>query len=108
MLLYNSFMTMGTNIRRARITAGLDSQRKLAKALKVTIQAVSEWERDVSQPETKRLQALAKACKTTVDRLIDGQPGLSRDEQEALELLGRMMPQDRERWLKALRAFLSE
>ena len=49
-------MTIGTNIKKLRTTAGL-TQDQLAERLYVTRQTVSNWERGISRPDLDQLEA---------------------------------------------------
>jgi transcriptional regulator with XRE-family HTH domain len=51
-------MTIGERISERRRVRGL-SQRQVAEALGISVQAVSSWEADKAQPKTNRLGALA-------------------------------------------------
>lgn len=67
-------MTTGERIARARRRKGM-SQEKLGEMLGVSAQAVSNWERDESMPETEKLIALADALDFPVDSLLREDPG---------------------------------
>jgi GTP pyrophosphokinase len=47
------------------------TQEQLAEKLDVSFQAVSAWERDEYQPETKKLQVLARTLDISLDALLD-------------------------------------
>ena len=51
-------ITTGKQIRRLRIQSGM-TQEKLAEELNVTRQALSNWERDINEPD---LNMLKKIC----------------------------------------------
>ena len=69
-------MQIGEQIRKLRKKQGL-TQDALAKRLFVTPQAVSQWERGVTEPDTDKLKEIAAALHTTVNKLtgevIEGQ-----------------------------------
>lgn len=67
----NSF---GTNLSALRNHAGL-SQSALAEQLGVSRQAVSSWERDLSEPDIGSLDRIAEALDVPVSDLIDGPTG---------------------------------
>lgn len=62
-------MISGINIRRLREAKGL-TQQDLAERLFVTVQAVSQWENDRTQPDSDRILQLAKVLGTTADALL--------------------------------------
>ncbi|MDI9521321.1 MAG: XRE family transcriptional regulator [Bacillota bacterium] len=62
-------MKMGEKIRRKREEAGI-SQEQLGEKLGVSFQAVSNWERNSSLPDTAKLSMLAKALNTSVSYLM--------------------------------------
>lgn len=64
-------MTLGERIRAARERLRL-KQPDIADTLGVTVQAVSNWERDVDRPDPDRLAALRKQLKVTYAWLIEG------------------------------------
>jgi transcriptional regulator with XRE-family HTH domain len=78
-MLYASGMSVGSRIREARKRARL-TQAALATTLRITSQAVSQWERDETAPETDNLRKLASRLGTTADWLMgradpqDGEP----------------------------------
>ena len=81
--------TMGTRIAAARKAAGM-GQGELARGLKVAQQTVSEWERDISAPHHKRLEALAKLLGVTPYYLLMGG---SNDTERGLEQYADLVAQ---------------
>lgn len=67
-----------TRLRRARNM----TQAELAEKLHFTYQAVSNWERGVSEPNAETLVALAAFFDTTADELLKGENPASADEGE--------------------------
>ena len=67
----NSF---GANLSAIRNNAGL-SQSALAEQLGVSRQAVSSWERDLSEPDISSIERIAEALDVSVSDLIDGSEG---------------------------------
>ena len=65
-------MQIGERIQKLRKKQGL-TQASLAKRLFVTPQAVSQWERDITIPDTDKLADIAAALHTTVNKLTDGE-----------------------------------
>ena len=63
-------MTLGARIVERRRARGL-SQRDVAEALSVSVQAVSSWEADKAQPKPNRMGALAVVLGTTPGWLAD-------------------------------------
>lgn len=64
-------MINGTNIRRLREARGL-TQQELAEQFFVTVQAVSQWENDRTQPDSDRILQLARVLGTTANALLSG------------------------------------
>lgn len=67
----NSF---GANLSALRNHAGL-SQSALAEQLGVSRQAVSSWERDLSEPDISSIDRIAEVLGVPVSALIDGPAG---------------------------------
>ena len=65
-------MSMGGRIRGKREAMGLTLAR-LAEALDVSFQAVSNWERDINLPDTQKLGDIAKALNTSIAYLMGEQ-----------------------------------
>ena len=65
-------MQIGERIQKLRKKQGL-TQAALAERLFVTPQAVSQWERDITIPDTDKLGDIAAALHTTVNKLTDGE-----------------------------------
>lgn len=65
-------MQIGERIQKLRKKQGL-TQAALAERLFVTPQAVSQWERDITVPDTDKLADIAAALHTTVNKLTDGE-----------------------------------
>ena len=63
-------MTIGQQIRELRKKQKM-TQEDLANALYVTPQAVSQWERDLTVPNTDKLSKLAAVLRTSVNVLTD-------------------------------------
>ena len=63
-------MTIGKQIRELRKKQKM-TQEDLANALYVTPQAVSQWERDLTIPNTDKLSKLAAVLRTSVNVLTD-------------------------------------
>ena len=94
-------MSLGKNIRELRKVRGL-TQEELGKALDMSSQTVSKWERDESMPDAALLPRLADILETSLDRLFDRRVTQFGDAARAakdwlLTLAGG------ERWLGALR-----
>ena len=68
-----SLVSLGQNIKRLRIVAGLSTQRALADRLHVPQPQVSDWENDrYGALETQTLIKLAKVLRCSIDQLLDG------------------------------------
>ena len=65
-------MQIGEQIRKLRKKQGL-TQATFAERLFVTPQAVSQWERGVTDPETDKLADIAAVLHTTVNKLTAGE-----------------------------------
>jgi SOS-response transcriptional repressor LexA len=61
-------------LRDARQRKGL-TQRAVAQMFDVTEQAVSQWERNESRPDSSRIFALARLYGVDAERLLHGKPG---------------------------------
>lgn len=62
-------MSLGKNLNELRKSKGL-TQKELASALRVTIQAISKWENDVCYPSADIYPAIAKFYGVSIDRLF--------------------------------------
>ena len=60
---------IGINIRRLRLRVHM-TQRQLAYALRVSVQAVSKWERSESYPDLTLLVPIAELFGVTLDELF--------------------------------------
>ena len=66
-------MSLGQNIKRLRVAAGISTQRALAERLHVPQPQVSDWENDrYGTLETPTLMKLAKVLRCTIDQLLNG------------------------------------
>ena len=72
---------LGEKIARLRRARNM-TQAELAEKLHFTYQAVSNWERGVSEPNAETLVALAAFFDTTADELLKGENPASADEGE--------------------------
>ena len=70
-MIENSAQAIAKNISRLRRAAGL-SQQRVADELNVTRQAVSAWERGLSEPDARSLTRLADLYGCGVDELLRG------------------------------------
>lgn len=60
---------VGQNIRRLRLAHGM-TQRQLAYELRVSMQAVSKWERGQAYPDMSLLVPIARLFSITLDELF--------------------------------------
>ncbi len=60
---------VGQNIRKLRLAQGM-TQRQLAYYLKVSMQAVSKWEREQAYPDMSLLVPIARLFSVTLDELF--------------------------------------
>ncbi len=61
-------VTIGERIKEARKRAD-KTQMEIARTLKLSMQAVSQWERNATVPDARHLAALADALGVTVGEL---------------------------------------
>jgi len=73
---------IGQRLAARRRTHGL-SQEELAARLGLSRQAVSNWERAETAPDTDNLIALAKLYGVTLDELLQSEPSSAEDSQPA-------------------------
>ena len=79
-------MTLGQKLAGYRKLSGL-TQQQLGERLNISAQAISKWEKDLSEPALTTLRALAELYKVTVDELLDpnsGFPDMSVSAEEEL------------------------
>ncbi len=69
-------ITLAENIKKMRNERGL-TQGELARALSVTPQSVSRWEKGQAYPDTELLPVIAAFFDTTLDELMMGRPAVS-------------------------------
>ena len=60
---------LGINIRKMRLERGM-TQRQLAYRLRVSVQAVSKWERGKTYPDVTMLLPIADMFGVTLDKLF--------------------------------------
>ena len=60
---------LGINIRKMRLERGM-TQRQLAYRLRVSVQAVSKWERGKTYPDVTMLLPIADMLGVTLDELF--------------------------------------
>ncbi len=63
-------MTLGRKLAGYRKLAGL-TQQQLGEHLNLSAQAISKWEKDLTEPDLATLRVLAELYKVTVDELLD-------------------------------------
>ena len=62
-------MSLGKKLAEARENKGY-SQNEIAEILHVSRQTVSNWERDITEPDTGLLNRISKICDAPLDELI--------------------------------------
>lgn len=62
-------MSLGKRLKVARLNKGL-TQEEAAKHLGITFQALSNYERDVRDPDTKLLKSMAELYGVSADALL--------------------------------------
>lgn len=77
---------LGRKIRALRKNKGI-TQDELAKALGITPQAVSKWERGLALPELPLIPALADHLECTIDALLREERGLAENPPATAEKL---------------------
>ena len=63
-------MTLGRKLAGYRKLAGF-TQQQLGEHLNLSAQAISKWEKDLTEPDLATLRVLAELYKVTVDELLD-------------------------------------
>jgi transcriptional regulator with XRE-family HTH domain len=101
--LYNAGMTLGEKIKAARDKENL-KQRVVAKACRVSVQAVSQWERDIDTPTIARIPLLAKVLNVSQAWLVEDI--LDLELPEIVELWSSMTEAQQARALRLVRASL--
>lgn len=69
-------MTLGRKLACYRKLAGL-TQQQLGEHLNLSAQAISKWEKDLTEPDLATLRVLAELYKVTVDELLDLNSGFA-------------------------------
>ena len=67
-------MTLGRKLAGYRKLAGF-TQQQLGEHLNLSAQAISKWEKDLTEPDLATLRVLAELYKVTVDELLDPNSG---------------------------------
>lgn len=60
---------LGANIKKLRLAHGM-TQRQVAFGLRVSVQAVSKWERDLTYPDVTLLPLIADLLCVSLDELF--------------------------------------
>lgn len=74
-------MSIGENIREARLKAGL-TQKQLGERIGITAQSVAQWETGRREPKLKSLEKIADALHVSLASIY----GLSEDKTNAVEI----------------------
>ena len=69
-------MTLGQKLAGYRKLSGL-TQQQLGEHLNISAQAISKWEKDLSEPALATLRTLAELYKVSVDELLDLNAGFA-------------------------------
>lgn len=77
-------MTLGEKIYKLRREKNY-TQEQLADLLKVTRQAISRWESDITLPETDKLKELSKIFDCSIDYLLDESISINNDKENKKE-----------------------
>ena len=75
-------MTLGRKLAGYRKLAGL-TQQQLGEKLNLSAQAISKWEKDLTEPDLATLRMLAELYKVTLDELLDLNSGFQDPAAEA-------------------------
>ena len=75
-------MTLGRKLAGYRKLAGF-TQQQLGEHLNLSAQAISKWEKDLTEPDLATLRVLAELYKVTVDELLDLNSGFQDPTVEA-------------------------
>lgn len=101
--------TFGSRLKAARLARGM-TQEQLAYEIGVSSPAVSQWERDGSEPNFATLRALSKVLDVSLDGLIlggtteqDKVDRLAAKERALLERFRALSPQERQAVLRLLK-----
>ncbi len=84
-------MTIGQKLAGYRKLSGM-TQQQLGDRLNISAQAISKWEKDLSEPALATLRTLAELYKVSVDELLDPESGfpdmsaLGEPEEESEKL----------------------
>ncbi|WP_147125582.1 helix-turn-helix domain-containing protein [Shimia ponticola] len=74
--------TFGDRVAGARNAAGMD-QKQLARRLGVKLQTVRDWEDDVSEPRSNKLQMLSGVLNVSMSWLLTGEgEGVSGPDED--------------------------
>lgn len=89
--------TMGNNIKKFRKACGL-SQIELGEKLGVTQQVITNWERDLREPNVETLLKIAGIFEITLEQLVgqknaDINEQTSRALQKRFELIKKLPPE---------------
>ncbi|MDN7495024.1 S24 family peptidase [Burkholderia gladioli] len=84
-------MNLGDLIKRKRKERGL-TQKQLAAHFGISDVSVSEWERNLTRPDTARLSDLARILKTTVEELLGGRVNAPEPNTEPGPEIRGMVP----------------
>lgn len=97
-LLYSEKMSFGMRLKHARKRARV-TQEQLGNApgVKVSAQAVSQWERNKTAPELEKISAIARFLDINVDELLSDEEGL---ESVGADWLNLDQPHERLRWAR--------
>lgn len=69
-------MTLGQKLAAYRKLSGI-TQQQLGERLNISAQAISKWEKDMSEPALATLRSLAEFYNVSVDELLDLESGFS-------------------------------
>ena len=63
-------MTLGQKLAEYRRLSGM-TQKQLGERLNISAQAISKWEKDLTEPALSTIRTLARLYEVTVDALLD-------------------------------------
>ena len=91
------------------------NQSAFAKMIGVTQSAISQWENDMTRPNSYQLEAIAKAFNISIDELLadnikENNSDVPRTEEAKIisECIDKMPPKEREKALNVFKAVHAE
>lgn len=105
--LYNCGMSFGANLKRYRLKAEL-TQRALGTLLKITPQAVSQWERGETVPEFARISSISKQLKVPLDTLLPDGDNTSKGDDFPADDWERLAPNQQRQVRRLMKSMVDD